>query len=110
MKTIYVALQQLNLYITPLTLSQNYKTDKIEPINCRYLSTREIVDYIIELTPWLRDVKQRIRVYVGVIEILKNVFASTMLEKFYSEDKLPVRMLQLRWNQRLADVDFILVK
>ena len=106
MKTIFVALQQLNLYITPLPLSQNYKTDKIEPINCRELSARETV----ELNPWLRDVKQRIRVYVGVIEILKNVFASTMLEKFYSEDKLPVRMLQLRWKQRLADVDFILVK
>ena len=106
MKTIFVALQQLNLYITPFPLSQNYKTDKIEPINCRELSARETV----ELNPWLRDVKQRIRVYVGVIEILKNVFASTMLEKFYSEDKLPVRMLQLRWKQRLADVDFILAK
>ena len=87
-------------------MSQNYKTDKIEPINCRELSARETV----ELNPWLRDVKQRIRVYVGVIEILKNVFSSTMLEKFYSEDKLPVRMLQLRWKQRLADVDFILAK
>ena len=106
MKTIFVALQQLNLYITPFPLSQNYKTVKIEPINCRELSARETV----ELNPWLRDVKQRIRVYVGVIEILKNVFASTMLEKFYSEDKLPVRMLQLRWKQRLADVDFILAK
>ena len=106
MKTIFVALQQLNLYITPFPLSQNYKTDKIEPINCRELSARETV----ELNPWLRDVKQRIRVYVGVIEILKNVFASTMLEKFYLEDKLPVRMLQLRWKQRLADVDFILAK
>ena len=106
MKTIFVALQQLNLYITPFPLSQNYKTDKIEPINCRELSARETV----ELNPWLRDVKQRIRVYVGVIEILKNVFASTMLEKFYSEDRLPVRMLQLRWKQRLADVDFILAK
>ena len=30
MKTIFVALQQLNLYITPVPLSQNYKTDKIE--------------------------------------------------------------------------------
>ena len=106
MKTIFVALQQLNLYITPFPLSQNYKTDKIEPINYRELSAGETV----ELNPWLRDVKQRIRVYVGVIEILKNVFASTMLEKFYSEDKLPVRMLQLRWKQRLADVDFILAK
>ena len=106
MKTIFVALQQLNLYITPFPLSQNYKTDKIEPINCRELSARETV----ELNPWLRDVKQRIRVYVEVIDNIKNVFASTMLEKFYSEDKLLVRMLQLRWKQRLADVDFILAK
>lgn len=72
MKTIFVALQQLNLYITPLLLSQNYKTDKIEPINCRDLSAREIVDYIIELNPWLRDVKQRIRVYVGVTENIEK--------------------------------------
>ena len=68
MKTIFVALQQLNLYITPFPLSQNYKTDKIEPINCRELSARETV----ELNPWLRDVKQRIRVYVGVIENIEK--------------------------------------
>ena len=106
MKTIFVALQQLNLYITPFPLSQNYKTDKIEPINYRELSARETV----ELNPWLRDVKQRIRVYVGVIEILKNVFASTMLEKFYSEDKQLTKVLRLLWRLRLADVAFTLVK
>ena len=38
----------------------------MKPLNCRNLSAKEIVDYIIELTPWLRDVKQRISVYVGV--------------------------------------------
>ena len=38
----------------------------MEPLNCRDLSAKEIVDYIIELNPDLRDVKNRIRVYVGV--------------------------------------------
>ncbi len=49
-----------------LSLSQNHKTDKMEPINCRDLSAKEIVDYIIELNPWLRDVNNRAIVYVGV--------------------------------------------
>ena len=38
----------------------------MQPINCRDLSAKEIVEYIIELNPDLRDVKNRIRVYVGV--------------------------------------------
>lgn len=36
------------------------------PIDCRDLSAKEIVDYIIELNPDLRDAKNRKRVYVGV--------------------------------------------
>ena len=44
----------------------------MKPLNCRNLSAKEIVYYIIELTPWLRDVKQRISVYVGVTENIKN--------------------------------------
>ena len=38
----------------------------MEPLNCRDLSAKEIVDYIIELNPDLRDLKNRKRVYVGV--------------------------------------------
>ena len=38
----------------------------MQPINCRDLNAKEIVEYIIELNPDLRDVKNRIRVYVGV--------------------------------------------
>lgn len=38
----------------------------MEPLNCRDLSAKEIVDYIIELNPWLRDVNNRAMVYVGV--------------------------------------------
>ena len=38
----------------------------MQQINCRDLSAKEIVEYIIELNPDLRDVKNRIRVYVGV--------------------------------------------
>ena len=49
-----------------LSLSQNHKTDKMEPINCRDLSAKEIVDYIIELNPWLRDINNRDLVYIGV--------------------------------------------
>ena len=38
----------------------------MEPINCRDLSAKEIVDYIIELNPWLRDINNRDLVYIGV--------------------------------------------
>lgn len=31
----------------------------MQPINCRDLSAKEIVDYIIELNPDLRDVKKQ---------------------------------------------------